>query len=97
VSVNLFEGYKTIGEILEDAMQANKGVKIQYPLLLLIDFLAKEKRVVKLSDSPEVIATYLDPSYKHRDYVNAELEKYVQQQKNNENWICYGYYPREEN
>lgn len=94
--MNLFEGYKTIGEILQDAMQAEKGVKIQYPLLLLIDFLAKEKKVIKLSDSPEVIAEYLDPNYKHRDYVNAALEEYVQKQKDNENWICYGYYPKED-
>jgi hypothetical protein len=95
--MNLFEGYNTVGEILLDAMKSNEYVAVQYPILLLVDFLANEKGVIETTDSPEVIAVYLDPNYKHRDYVNSELEKYVQKQKDNENWICYKYYPREEN
>jgi hypothetical protein len=95
--MNLFEGYNTVGEILLDAMKSENGVAVQYPILLLVDFLANEKGVIETTDSPEVIAHYLDPNYKHRDYVNRELEKYVQKRKDDENWICYKYYPREEN
>jgi hypothetical protein len=95
--MNLFEGYNTVGEILIDAMKARDGVAVQYPILLLVDFLTEEKGLIQLTDKPEVIAEYLDPNYKHRDYVNAALEEYVQKRKNDENWICYKYYPREEN
>jgi hypothetical protein len=97
--MNLFEGYNTVGEILLDAMKSDEkiGLKVQYPILLLVDFLAEEKGLIKTTDSPEVLAVYLDPNYKHRDYVNRELEKYVQKRKDDENWICYKYYPREEN
>lgn len=81
------EGYSTISEILMDAMKER-----QQPLMLLIDFLVKEKQVIKLNDPAAILEPYLDPGYKHRDYVNTALVDYVEKRKDDKTWICYGYY-----
>lgn len=81
------EGYSTVSEILTDAMKEK-----QYPLLLVIDFLVKEKQIIKLSDPAQILEPYLDHSYKHRDYVNAALVDYVDKRKDDKTWICYGYF-----
>jgi hypothetical protein len=90
--MNLFDGYKTIGDVVNDAMTKSKGVKVQYAIITVIDFLVNEKGKVKLSDSPQVLEEYLDPNYKHYDYVNKRIGEYIERRKHDENWLCYGYY-----
>lgn len=90
--MNIFDGYKTIGDIVGDAMDKSKGVKQQFAIVTVIDFLVNEKKLVKLNDSPQVLEPYFDPSYKHRDYVNKHIGEYIERRKHDESWICYGYY-----
>ena len=82
--------YQSIRELLIDAMTANESVKVQYPILLVIDFLVNEKKVVKMEDKLEVLEIYF--LEKNRSKMNSLLEAYVQKRKDDQNWICFGYY-----
>jgi hypothetical protein len=61
----------TIQEIYDEAKQGN-----YYSLILLIDFLVKEKKVLELSDSEEKLTYYLQDRFHKK--LNEYLAEYEQ-------------------
>lgn len=60
----------TVGDMLQDGKE--NGF---YSVILLINFLVNEKKVVTLSDDVKALDLYLLP--KHRDKMNEHLRHYI--------------------
>jgi hypothetical protein len=73
----------TVKDSLYDAIKYNRK-----SLILMLDFLLNEKKVIQLSDSETVIELYL--LEKHRPKMNTLLSEYIQKRKHDTTWICKG-------